>query len=70
MLSTELKYLCTGLKCFPDGWNAFYSVGMVSTELECFLSVGIHFYRVEMLSGGLECFRQIWNTFAQSWNAL
>jgi hypothetical protein len=34
MLPTELEYLCTGLKCFIEGWNAFYSVRILSTELE------------------------------------
>jgi hypothetical protein len=40
MLSTELEYLCTELKCFLDSWNALdrvgiplYTVGMLSTEL-------------------------------------
>jgi hypothetical protein len=76
MLSTELEYLCTELECFPESWNAFQRVGMLSRELECFLhcwnafdSVGIPLYIVEMLSRGLECFRQSWNTFVQSWNA-
>jgi hypothetical protein len=50
MLSTELEYLCTRLKCFLEGWNAFYSVG---TPL----------YRAEMLSRVLVCFREVWNTF-------
>jgi hypothetical protein len=31
MLSTELEYLCTGLKCILEGWNAFYRVRMLST---------------------------------------
>jgi ABC-type spermidine/putrescine transport system permease subunit II len=56
MLSKGLKYLCTGLKCFLEGWNAFGRVG-------------IPLYRVGMISTGLECFRQSWNTFVQSWNA-
>jgi hypothetical protein len=34
MLSTVLVYLCTGLECFIEGWNAFYRVGMLSTGLE------------------------------------
>jgi hypothetical protein len=41
MLSTVLKYLCKGLKCFLEGWNTFdrvgiplYRVGTLSTELE------------------------------------
>jgi hypothetical protein len=53
-----------GLECFRQSWNtivhgsnAFYSVGMLSTELE-------------YLCTGLECFLQCWNTFVQSWNAL
>jgi hypothetical protein len=40
MLSTELEYLCTGLECFLQGWNAIdsggiplYGVGMLSTGL-------------------------------------
>jgi hypothetical protein len=44
MLSTALKYLCTVLECFIEGWNAFdrvrsplYMVEMLSTVLECFL---------------------------------
>jgi hypothetical protein len=41
MLFTELDYLCTQLECFPQGWNAFDSVG-------------IHLNRVGMLSAGLE----------------
>jgi hypothetical protein len=68
MLSTELEYLCTGLKCFLEGWNAFdkvgitlYSVGLLSIGLECLLEgwnafdrVGIPMYRVEMLPTVLE----------------
>jgi hypothetical protein len=50
MLSTELVYLCTRLKCFLEGWNAFDRVG-------------IPLYRVEMLSIGLECFLEGWNAF-------
>jgi hypothetical protein len=83
MLSTGLEYLCTGLECFQEGWNAFdrvgiplYTVGMLSTGLECFRqcwnaldSFGIPLYRVAMLSRGLESFRQSWNTFVQGWNA-
>jgi hypothetical protein len=26
--------LSRALECFLDGWNAFYRVGMLSTELE------------------------------------
>jgi hypothetical protein len=44
MLSTELEDLCTGLKCFLQGWNALdrarrplYIVGMLFAGLECFL---------------------------------
>jgi hypothetical protein len=37
MLSTELEYLCAELECYELGWNAFYSVGLLSTGLECFL---------------------------------
>jgi hypothetical protein len=57
MLSTRVEYLCRGLECFLEGWNAFDRVG-------------IPLYRVGMLSRGLEflsteleCFRQSWNTF-------
>jgi hypothetical protein len=50
MLSTDLEYLCTGLECFIEGWNAFDSVG-------------IPLYRVGMLSRGLEWFLQGWNAF-------
>jgi hypothetical protein len=56
MLSTELEYLCTRLKCFLEGWNAFDRVG-------------IHLYTVEMLSRVLERNRQSWNTYVQVWNA-
>jgi NifU-like protein involved in Fe-S cluster formation len=56
MLSTELEYLCTRLKCFLEGWNAFERVG-------------IHLYTVEMLSRVLERNRQSWNTYVQVWNA-
>jgi hypothetical protein len=56
MLSAGLEYLCAGLECILQGWNAF------DTD-------GIPLYRVGMLSRGLECFRQSWNTFVQSWNA-
>jgi hypothetical protein len=56
MLSTELEYNCTRLKCFLEGWNAFDRVG-------------IPLYTIEMLSRVLECFRQSWNTFVQVWNA-
>jgi hypothetical protein len=50
MLSTEFEYLCTGLECVLQGWNAFYRVGMVSTVLE-------------YLCTGLECFIEGWNAF-------
>jgi hypothetical protein len=56
MLSTGLEYLCTGLECFLQGWNAFDKDGILLNR------VGMH-------STGLECFRQRWNTFVQSWNA-
>jgi hypothetical protein len=56
MLSTGLEYLCTGLECFLEGWNAFHRVG-------------ITLYTVGMLSTGFECFLQGWNTFVQGWNA-
>jgi hypothetical protein len=82
MLSTGLEYLCTGLECYLQGWNAFDSVGiplyrvaMLSSRLECFLEgwnafdrVGITLNSVGMLSRGLECFRQSLNYFVQSWN--
>jgi hypothetical protein len=55
MLSTELEYHCTWLKCFLEGWNAFDSVG-------------IPLYTVQMLSTVLECFRQSFNTLVQNWN--
>jgi hypothetical protein len=76
--------LSRGLECFQQcwytfvqSWNAFYRVGMLSTEweylctqLECFPEVsnafdrvGIALYRVGMLSTGLECFLQGWNDF-------
>jgi hypothetical protein len=68
MLSTELEYLCTGLKCFLEGWNAFdrvgiplYRAGMLNRWPQCFLEgwnafdrVGIPLYTVGMLSTGLE----------------
>jgi hypothetical protein len=41
MLSTDLEYRCTRLKCFLEGWNAFDRVE-------------IPLYSVEMLSRGLE----------------
>jgi hypothetical protein len=50
MLSTGLEYLCTGLECFRQSWNAFDSVG-------------IPLNRVEMRSRVLECFLEVWNTF-------
>jgi hypothetical protein len=56
MLSAMLEYLCTGLKCFLEGWNAFDGVG-------------ITLYSVGMSSRGWECFQQSWNTFVQSWNS-
>jgi hypothetical protein len=56
MLSTVLEFLCTGLECFIQGWNAFDSVG-------------IHLNRVGMLSRRLECFPQSRYTFVHSWNA-
>jgi hypothetical protein len=44
MHSTVLEFLCTGLKCFLEGWDAFdrvgtplYSVGMLYRVLECLL---------------------------------
>jgi hypothetical protein len=57
MLSTELEYLCTGLECLLQVWNAFhivgiplYRVGMLSTELE-------------YLGTQLKCFLEGWNAF-------
>jgi hypothetical protein len=65
MLSTELEYICTGLECFLQSWNAFnrveiplYRVEMLSIGLEGFLQGWNAFYRVGMLSTGLECFQQ------------
>jgi hypothetical protein len=62
MLSTEFEYLCTGLECFVQVWNAFYRFGMLSTVLEYLLQswnafdrVGIPLYTVDMHSGGLKC---------------
>jgi hypothetical protein len=63
-----VEMLSRVLECFQQGWNAFYRVGMLSTQLEyictgleCFLkgwnafdSVGKPLYRVGMLYGGLE----------------
>jgi hypothetical protein len=40
----------TGLDCFLQGCNAFYRVGMLSTELE-------------YLCTELECYEQGWNAF-------
>jgi hypothetical protein len=56
MLSAMLEYLCTGLKCFLEDWNACDGVG-------------ITLYSVGMSSRGWECFQQSWKTFVQSWNA-
>jgi hypothetical protein len=70
MLSTGLAYLCTGLECFLEGWNAFDTVGMLSREMECirqswnnFVQGWNDFYSVGMLSTvlvylctELECF--------------
>jgi hypothetical protein len=50
MLSTELEYLCTRLKCFLECWNAIDRAG-------------IPMYRFGMLSTGLECFLEGWNAF-------
>jgi hypothetical protein len=50
MLSTELEYICTGLKCFLEGWNAFDRVGSP-------------LYMVEMLCRVFESFLQGWNAF-------
>jgi hypothetical protein len=83
MLSRLLEYLCTVLECFLQGWNAFDSAGMLSTELE-YLCTELEYvstpleccvqgrhvsYRVGMLSTGLECLRQRWNTFVLGSNA-
>jgi hypothetical protein len=57
MLSAMLEYLCTGLKCFLEGWNAFDGVG-------------ITLYSVGMSSRGWECFQQSWKTFVQSWKTI
>jgi hypothetical protein len=75
--------LYTGLDYFLRGWNAFYSVRMLSTELEylcteleyictglkCFLEGLDAFSRFGMRSRLLECYWQSWNTFVQGWNA-
>jgi hypothetical protein len=50
MLSTELEYLCTGLDCFLEGWNSFYSVGIPLH------SVGMLSIELEHLCTGLKCF--------------
>jgi hypothetical protein len=50
MLSTELENLCTELKCFRQGWNAF-------------VRVGIPLNRDEIHSTGVECFLEGWNSF-------
>jgi hypothetical protein len=50
MLWTELEYLCAGLECFLERWNAFDRVGMLSTELK-------------YICTGLECFLEGWNAF-------
>jgi hypothetical protein len=66
MLSIVLEYLCTGLKCFLECWNAIDRDGSTYVQVwNAFYSVGIALYRVGMLSRGLECFRQVWNTFVQ-----
>jgi hypothetical protein len=57
MISTVLEYICTGLECFLQGWNAFDRAR-------------IPLYRVVMLSAGSECFLQGWNAFVRGWNAL
>jgi hypothetical protein len=63
MLPPEWEYLCTVLKCFLDGWNAFGRVGIPLYR------AGRPLYRDGMLSTRLECCRQSWNTFVQGWNA-
>jgi hypothetical protein len=50
MISIELEYICTGLECFRQSWNAIDRVG-------------IPLYRVEMLYRVLECFLEDWNAF-------
>jgi hypothetical protein len=55
MLSTELEYLCTQLKCFLEGWNTFDRVGIPLYR------AGIPMYSVRILSRVLECFRHGWN---------
>jgi hypothetical protein len=83
MRSRGSEYLCIGLACFLECWNAFHRVGMLSTEmeylctdleylctgLECFLEGWGAFSRFGMLSRVLECFRQSWNTFVRGRNA-
>jgi hypothetical protein len=70
MLSIELEYHCTRLKCSLQGWNAFervviplYSVGMLSTVLEGFRQswnasdkVVMPSTELEYLCTELECF--------------
>jgi hypothetical protein len=70
MLSTELEYHCTRLKCPLQGGNAFervgiplYRVGMLSTGLEYFLQGWNAFEKIGMLSRGLECSLKCWNAF-------
>jgi hypothetical protein len=72
MLSTVLECFRQSWNTFVQVWDAFYRVGILSTqleylctELECFLegwnafdSVGIPLYRAGLLSTGMECFRQ------------
>jgi hypothetical protein len=63
MLSSEFEYLCTWLKCFPEGCHASYWVGMLSSELE-YLCTGMKcFLDSIMLSTGLGCFLHGWNAF-------
>jgi hypothetical protein len=54
MLSRWLDCTRHSWNTFVQGWNAFYSVGMLSR-------VGITLYTVDMLARGLECFIQGWN---------
>jgi hypothetical protein len=82
MLSTVLVYLRTELECFLQGGNAFYRVGMLSTELE-HLCTELEYLGAELEypCTGLECLLQGWNAvyrvgmlstvleyFRQCWN--
>jgi hypothetical protein len=75
MPSTELEYLCTGLKFFLEGRNAFdrvgiplyragipmYRVEIPSRDWDAFDTVGMLSTKLEYLCTGLECFIEGWN---------